>query len=177
MASLLLFYARDGFHGVRHAADIAGWWDRHGATLEPGFLAGYIENFPEIEPALVAAATAAERLTGVPATSWLGDRPEPSGRVAAAARLADWAQADDIDQMSANISLAGALLRPPGHTGEFARRDFLMPGERAPAVALHAAKVGLRYALALWRVRGSRDWTAPPPAAGERLSAAPGVQH
>jgi hypothetical protein len=30
LAALLLFYARDGFLGLRFVADIAAWWDRHG---------------------------------------------------------------------------------------------------------------------------------------------------
>jgi putative nucleotidyltransferase-like protein len=162
MASLLLFYARDGFHGVRVAADIAAWWDRHGATLPARFLDGYLARFPELEPALTAAATAAERLTGAPANTWLGAAAPRAGRVATAARLADWAQAGDIDQMSANISLAAALLRPRGSLAEFARREFLLSGERPTAIVIHAVKVAVRYAIALWKVRGSRTWARPP---------------
>jgi hypothetical protein len=178
MTSLLLFYARDGFHGVRIAADVAAWWDRHGSGLAPGFLDSYVTRFPELEPALVAAADAVERVTGVPATGWLVQRSSaPAGRVAAAARLADWAQAGDRDQMSANISLTGALLRPPGALGEFARREFLLPGEGVAGNVIHAAKVAARYGFALWRVRGAREWVEPPAAVLGAASATPGVQH
>jgi hypothetical protein len=176
MASLLLFYARDGFHGVRIAADIAAWWDRHGEALAPRFLRSYVARFPELEPALVAAAVAAERITGVPATGWLDGPVEPPRRVATAARLADWAQLGDVDQMSANISLAGALLRPPGSLGEFTRREFLPAGEGPAAHALHAAKVLTRYGIALWKVRGARAWEEIPTGVGESV-AAPVVQH
>jgi hypothetical protein len=169
IASLLLFYARDGFHGVRLAADIASWWDRHGAALPQRFLESHVTAFPELESGLVAAATATERLTGTPALSWLGRPPAVTGRVATAARLADWAQSDDRDQMSANISLAGALLRPAGALPEFARREFLRPGDGPAAVAVHAAKVAARYGIALWRVRGSRLWASPPARASAML--------
>jgi hypothetical protein len=169
IASLLLFYARDGFHGVRLAADIAAWWDRHGGTLPPRFLESYVAAFPELEPALLAAAAATERLTGTPATSWLGRAKPVPGRVATAARLADWTQSDDPDQMSANISLAGALLRPAGSLPEFARREFLLPGDGPAAIAVHAVKVAARYGIALWRVRGSRLWANPPARASAML--------
>jgi hypothetical protein len=176
MTSLLLFYARDGFHGVRIAADIAAWWDRHGHTLSPRFLEGYVARFPELEPALVAAVAATERVTGVPATSWLAGSTQPRRRVATAARLADWAQAGDRDQMSANISLVGALLRPPGTTPEFAQRAFVLSGERPTATLVHTAKVVARYGIALWRVRGSRAWEATPAGATDAPSAPSGVQ-
>ena len=132
MASLLLFYARDGFHGVRMAADIAGWWDRHGQALPPRFLEAHASRSPELVPALTAAATAAEKLTGVPATSWLDTPAEHSRRVATAVRLADWAQSGDRDQMSANISLVGALLRPPGSLPSSPGASSCSPGKARP---------------------------------------------
>jgi hypothetical protein len=79
--------------------------------------------------------------------------------------------------MSANISLVGALLRPPGSLREFARREFLPPGSPPAATAIRAAKVSARYGLALWTVRGGRAWAETPDAAAAALSAAPGVQH
>jgi hypothetical protein len=159
VASLLLFYARDGFHGIRMAADIAGWWDRHGAALAPGFLAAHATSFPQLAPALSAAATAVEQVTGTPASHWLGDSLRRPPRVAAAARLADWCQSGDRDQMSANISLVGELLRPPGSWREFARRELLLPGKGCVASSVHAAKVVARGAYGRWRVRGGRRWT------------------
>jgi hypothetical protein len=162
-ASLLLFYARDGFHGMRMAADIAAWSDRHRASLEPAFLAEHACRYPELAPALTAAARVAERLTGTPALEWLGDAAASGPRVELAVRLADWRQDRDRDQMAANISLIGGLLGPRGSARDFARRE-LVPASNAPAAtAAHAVKMCSRYALALWRVRGARTW-APDPA-------------
>jgi hypothetical protein len=172
VTSLLLFYARDGFHGLRMAADIAGWWDRHGDALPQGFLELYTRSFAELREPLHAATMVVEELTGVPARSWLGATATPSRRVATAARLADWAQAGDRDQMSANISLVAALLRPPGTLPEFARRELLLEGKGAGASAIHAAKLAARCGVALWKVRGSRRWAEPPAAAVDAVAAA-----
>jgi hypothetical protein len=161
-ASLLLFYARDGFHGVRLAADIGAWWDRRGPELPPAFLEGHLDRYPELAPALTAAARAAEQVAGVAAVGWLGERAASGRRVAVATRLADWTQRGDRDQLMANMSLVGGLLGPRGSGREFARRE-LMPRDVGPAGrAVHAAKMLARYGLALWRVRGRRSWATPP---------------
>jgi hypothetical protein len=162
-AALLLFYARDGFHGVRLAADIAAWWDRNGAGVGHGFLESHARRHPRLAPALTAAAAAAERVTGTPAVAWLGEAAATGRRVGVATRLADWTQSGDRDQLAANVSLVDGLLGPRGSLGAFARRQlFAQPGGRP---AGHAAKMCARYALALWRVRGGREW-APAPGAG-----------
>jgi hypothetical protein len=164
-ASLLLFYARDGFHGVRAAADIGAWWDRFGGELPPAFLEGHLRRYPELAPALTAAAHVAEQVAGVPAVGWLGERAASGHRVALAIRLADWTQRGDRDQLMANISLVGGLLGPRGSGREFFRRE-LIPHEAGPGGrALHGTKTLARYGLALWRVRGRRSWSTPPPAA------------
>jgi hypothetical protein len=161
-AALLLFYARDGLYGVRLAADIAGWWDRHGHALPPHFLEGHARGYPALAPSLTAAAAATERLTGAPASDWLGSAAVHGRRVELATRLSDWTQTGDRDQLAANISLADGLLGPRGSTGDFARRQ-LRP--RAGALTPHAAKTIARYGIALWRVRGGR-WWAPLPDRG-----------
>jgi Uncharacterised nucleotidyltransferase len=165
MTSLLLYYARDGFHGVRLAADIGAWWDRHGDSLSAGFLAGYTERFPQLRDPLTAAALVAEQVAGVPGRDWLGPDVDLSPRVSRAVRLADWAQTADRDQMSANISLVAALLRPSGSLGEFARRELVLEDGGALASAVHTAKLAGRCGIALWKVRGSRRWAEPPASA------------
>ena len=154
-ASLLLFYARDGFHGVRLAADVAALWERNPEALPPGCLGRYATAYPELAPALGAACRVTERLTGAPATGWLGGGTSPSRRSAAAARLASWTQAGDRDQLAANISLVDGLLSPRGRIPEFIRRE-LVPREGPPVA--HAGKMLARYAAALWAVRGDREW-------------------
>jgi hypothetical protein len=155
-ASLLLFYARDGFHGARAAADIAAWSDRHGEA--PGLLEDTARRHPALAPALTAAARAAEHVTGAPAPAWLGDAAARGRRVALAARLADWRQTADRDQMAANISLADGLLAPTLASRDVAQRQLTpREGSRAP----HAAKMLGRYATALWQIRRGRRWAEP----------------
>ena len=162
VASLLLYHARDGFHGVRIAADIAAWWDRHGGGPQHGLLERHARDHPELAPHLTAAALAVERLTGTPAVGWLGGAVSGGRRVALAARLADWTQAGDRDQMAANISLVGALLTPAGSWGAFVRRELSLPGASTPGNAAHAAKMCVRLALGLWAIRGGREWAPSP---------------
>jgi hypothetical protein len=86
--------------------------------------------------------------------------------VSLATRLADWMQDRDRDQMAANMSLAAGLLGPPGSASRFARRELSIAGARPAANAVHAAKLFARYAIALWVVRGGRNWADPPCSAG-----------
>ena len=156
-ASLLLFYSRDGFHGVRMAADIAAWWDDQDDMPE-AFLEGHTRRYPELVPALTAAARVVERITGVPATGWLGSGASGGRRVDLATRLADWTQHGDRDQLRANISLIGGLLGPPGSGPDFIRRALLSYGSGPLERSAHAAKVSVRFGLALWHVRRNRSW-------------------
>jgi hypothetical protein len=162
-ASLLLYYARDGFHGVRIVNDIAAWWDRHGHAMHPGFLEKHARRHPRLAPPLSAAARSAEALTGVPCVSWLGSAMADGRRVALAARFADWTQADDRDQLAANMSLVAALLASRGSMRDVARRELEPPQGGRTAAALHTAKLSGRWAIALWRVRGGRGWAPAPP--------------
>ena len=160
LASLLLYYARDGFHGVRLATDVAAWWDRHGDDLPPRLLEEHALRYRELRQAMSAAAAVVECVTGAPALEWLGSAAVHGRRVNLAERLADWTQAGDRDQVAANISLVDGLLGPSGSGRDFMRRE-LVPRSGAPAP--HAVKVVARCAIALWRVRGGRRWTPVPP--------------
>jgi hypothetical protein len=155
-ASLLLFYSRDGFHGLRWAADLAAWWEQHRDTLTEAFLEGHTQRYPELRPALSAAARVADQVAGVPASEWLGGGAVGGRRVALATRLADWTEHDDRDQLLANIALVGGLLGPPSAGRAFVRRELLSYGVSPWARGAHVAKSCVRYVLALWRVRGRR---------------------
>lgn len=184
-AALLLFHARDGLQGLRYPADVAAWWDRRGGDGDaaswarrggdgdaaswagpgrdaPGLLAGHARRHHALAPALSAAAVAVERVTGTPATGWLGDALVRTRPVAVATRLADWAQHGDRDQLAANISLVDALLGPRAALPGVARRELRLPGAPAAAAVAHPVKVGARCAWALWRVRGGREWARVP---------------
>src|SRR4051812_551010 len=84
LAMLLLFYARDAFAGLRLAADVAAWWDRSGADVQPDALRALVAEEPALAPALATASAAASRLTGVP------DLVAPSRANRLALRLANW---------------------------------------------------------------------------------------
>jgi hypothetical protein len=159
LAALLLFWARDGFAGLRLAADVAQWWDHYGDELPGGALAALADRHPALRRALVAAARNAERLVGVPAAGQLGAAaPAWRGRPPAGVRVGDWRLAGDDDQVRANAALSDVLLAAPGARLQAARRRLVRDG----AGPLHAARVTARWAIALWAVRGGREWAPPP---------------
>jgi hypothetical protein len=131
--------------------------------MQEGFLEGHAHRYPELRPALTAAAAVLEQATGTPACAWLGAAAVGGRRVELAQRLADWTQTSDRDQLLANISLVDGLLGPSGSGRAFVRRE-LVPRSGSPVV--HAAKVVARYVIALWRVRGGRRWSPVPTATG-----------
>jgi hypothetical protein len=182
LAMLLLFFARDGFHGLRHAADIAAWADRHGLAHGQAILDEHVACYPDLAPALRAATRSAERHAGVPATALLSDAAVLGRRGRLAVALGDWAAEGDRDQLAANIALVDGLLSPPSGRREFVRRQLLPPaselrvGGEMPTGGVaalgvrgaHAAKTVVRFALALGRVGGGRAWRALPGAAWPR---------
>jgi hypothetical protein len=148
-ATLLLIYARDGFLGLRLAADLAGWWDRHGDEVPPGALAGHLETYPELARTWLAAATMAERVAAVPALGWFGVGAPLDRRSRLALRLGNWCESGEYNQQIANVTLVDALLAPKGMRGAVVQRSIgRAPGNRA----VHAAKMSARSALGLARV-------------------------
>jgi hypothetical protein len=169
-ALLLAVFARDGFAGLRLAADIASWWDRFGARLPRGALTPLFAQYEALREVWTAAAWTAERTVGVPACELV---PTPGCRRAArvAQRLANWSLTGDPDQVRANVMLIDGLLRPAG-----TRRDFLLekvfpssailrygyglhgahPAQLQFARLTHGARHLLRFGFALWSVRRGR---------------------
>jgi hypothetical protein len=157
-AALLLFYARDGFYGLRLAADVAGWSDRHLDGAADPALADLAAEHPRLARTWAAAAVAAERTVGVPAAAWLAPR-RLDRRATLAVRLSNWNQSGDRDQLAANMAVVDGLLAPAGTHADYVRRVArAVPASKAPA---HLAKTAARSAVALWRVRGR--WWAPVP--------------
>jgi Uncharacterised nucleotidyltransferase len=178
LASLLLFFSRDGLTGLRLAADVAAWWDLHAAAEGAASLDQVARETPELRPALSAAAITLDRLVGTPADAIIsrGERSS-SWRSFAAVRLANWTVTGDWDQINANLTLVDLLLSPRGGAWPFARRSLFPPGKavskmyRLPSSAVwrlvfwrlaHAPKLIARYLIALWRVRGGRHWVNLP---------------
>lgn len=163
-AALLLFYARDGFVGLRYPSDLSAWWDRHAAEVDPSKLARLANAHPRIRPALAAALAVAGRTIGLPAalTAVRGDLGR-RGRMAV--RLADPYPYPSMQQAYAEIGLIDGLLTPRGKLGEYARRQIApsaavlrehaeRAGEKAVSPLGYSSRTMLRYALALSRVAG-----------------------
>ncbi len=163
-ATLLLFYTRDGFTGLRYPSDLGAWWDRHLAKLDPAEFDRILTTHPLLRPALAASLAVAERTIGIPSWQLSNDRVlGRRGRVAV--RLADPYPYQSVQQAYAEISMIDGLLTPRNMLGEYARRRIAPPSavirehaERAEGKAVsrlgYCFRTLLRYALALSRVLG-----------------------
>jgi Uncharacterised nucleotidyltransferase len=181
LASLLLFFSRDGLAGLRLPVDAAAWWDANGTEDGVPLLDGIVDEFPELREALSAAALTLDRLVGIPANAVLS-RHSGSRRALAASRLANWTVTGDWDQINANLTLVDLLLSPPGGGRSFVRRSLLPPNAeissmyRLPPSAFlrlafwrlaHGPKLLVRYLIALWTVRRGRPWVQLPASASD----------
>ena len=112
LTTLYLIYARDGFWGLRTAADLAAWWDRYAAILPGDVLSSVLRAHPSLEESLVAAARVAERLVGVPADRTVPGRTPRRRATRRAVRLANWNGAVDASRMYATRTLSDVLVSP-----------------------------------------------------------------
>jgi hypothetical protein len=148
-ACLLLYYARDGFAGLRLAADVAAWWDLHGSLVMVDSLKRRLCVHPPLLAASRSALAVAVDVVGLPV-------PRPVARSrgeALARRLANWDLRGDPDQITANVTLVDGLLTPPAGRRAFLRRRFATAG---------VVRTLMRYLLAFWHIRGGRDWSPIP---------------
>ena len=163
LVALLLYYARDGFTGMRQATDLAAWWDRFGAGLDDGELEARLAAYPQLRPAVSAAARVADRVVGLPSARLLnGARLGGRGRVAVA--LADPRPYATLQQLYAEIALIDGLLTPRGGFGAYLRRQIAPSAEviedhtnkglgaHMTSRAGYALRILGRYALALGRL-------------------------
>lgn len=149
LVALLLFYARDGFLGLRLAADLAAWWDLHAAGHDEPWLEPTLERHPELSRVLLSAAGAAERAVGVSASRLTGQRYAVDRRGSLALELANHAQRGDRDRLLANLALVDGLLSPPGQLCAFARRHLLLDRERIEEA--YGVPDGARWRGQFWR--------------------------
>jgi hypothetical protein len=147
-AALLLFYARDGFGGLRILSDLTGWWERHADADRSGLLDGHVAQYPELARTWRAAALVAEQVGGLPTGGLVSQALPPDRRATLAVRLTSWSQRDDSDQLAANLELIDGLFTPRAKLGGFLRR--LLPPERP---LTHVVKRLARWVYALWRIR------------------------
>jgi hypothetical protein len=176
-AALLLFYARDGFNGLRLAADVGAWWDRYADADTLRDLGRLVVEHPELAEAWRSALRAVSPLVGLPPTTIAtGLRPR-TRRGALACRLRNWDLRGDVDQIHANVSLVDGLLSPRQQLGAFLRRYVILaplelsttygfpPDSRLRVAcwrAWHPVKMIVRYVLGLARLTGGRSWSALP---------------
>lgn len=172
LVALLLYYARDGFTGMRQATDLAAWWDRFGGGLAGHELEARLEDYPQLRPAVTAAARVAGRMVGFPDAQLLnGTRLGGRGRVAVA--LADPRPYATMQQLYAEIALIDGLLTPRGGFGAYLRRQVAPPteviqdhtnkglGAHMTSRAGYALRILGRYALALGRLLRIPGTAAP----------------
>jgi hypothetical protein len=164
LAALLLFYARDGFVGLRLAADIGAYWDRLGDRVESGALDLVISEYPALGHALLTATSVAERTVGLPMGKITHQRGSLSRRERVAVRLATPTPPTSTTQAFMDIGLVDGLLTPRGGFSAFVRRQVIPPREvlhehaqksrrTRPSTSVgHGARVLGRYCLALARL-------------------------
>ncbi len=177
LAALLLFYARDGFLGIRLLADITTWWDRFGSTLATGELDQLARKHPEILGLLATSTRVAAQLGGLPAGP-LFDGQVLSQASQHAIRLSNWPMHGSQGQIAANVALVNWFLTPRGRRRELLQRRLWPPAEtlalRWPGVSgerrwqtrarwiVDLLLECVRYAVALWKTRRDAVWVRSP---------------
>jgi hypothetical protein len=126
LAALLLFYARDGFSGLRLASDIAGWWDRHGDSLDDGALEPFLEDNPSLRRSFEAALLVLERIIELPARR-LVRAPAPDRSARRAAACADPHTTAPTRTLIARIMAVDCLLSTGRDKMGFVRRYAIHP--------------------------------------------------
>jgi hypothetical protein len=168
LTALLLFYARDGFIGLRLASDLAAWWDAFATELPAAALQQLLGSYPALRRPVLAASIVAERMVGLCATQILAPGLAPGLRERVALRMANPHPRASRAQLYADAGLIDCLLAPPGGVRDSLRRQLLLPravrvdrarhagGRRAISSVGHAARVLARYALAIVRLASRR---------------------
>jgi hypothetical protein len=127
LAALLLYYARDGFTGLRQTCDLGAWWDRFGPELRDGALDETSATHPELAPALTTALARAQSTVGLPRSL---SRHELRSRQRIAVQLATREPVfRSREQLFAEIGLIDGLLTPPRGLPAFVRRQVVPPRE------------------------------------------------
>jgi hypothetical protein len=158
LIALMLFYARDGFTGLRFPADAAAWWDlRCSGSVRPPSVDVVAQHYPELAAPVRAASRLLAELVGIP-------MPRPTEalpfRWRVAAGLATPFQEGGRQQAEANAALADVLLAPSGAAHEAIRRVLhnapahtsrssgLVPAAWT-AVFGHVLRVGRRWLIGI----------------------------
>jgi hypothetical protein len=160
LAALILFYARDGFSGLRMAADAAAWWDARCTGIDADtMLAITAERYPPLAGPLAAGAQLLRSLIGLP----VSPRSLPF-RWRVACELADPLLQLAPKQKNANASLTDVMLAPPGGVADALRRERQkVPGDlERPLIRADGVSPHLERAEHLLRVLRRWAITGPP---------------
>jgi hypothetical protein len=140
LASLLLYYARDGFIDLRLATDLSGWWDARGADLPAGAFDELLGEYPSLARVLFVALVVADRVVGLPSTR-ISARLQAFGiRDRVALRMANPNPSSSSSQLYAEMGLIGGLLAPPGQFAACLRRELFPPRGVREVQARHSAR-------------------------------------
>jgi hypothetical protein len=156
LIALMLFYARDGFAGLRYPADAAAWWDAKCAgSAGPRAAEVVADLYPGLAAPVSVASSLLAGLAGVPI-----ERPHDlSFRWRVAAGLATPFLEGGRSQVEANAGLTDVLLAPRSAAGDAIRRvmrnmpvDPAGPPSSSPppwrTLLGHMLRVARRWALA-----------------------------
>jgi hypothetical protein len=163
LAALLLYYARDGFAGLRYATDVAAWWDGHAPAARRPLLGGIVREHAALARALTASAVVVQRVVGVPAEALVPLPARLPWGLRRAAGLANPLMRGTPAQITAEATLVDGLLAPGGKRRAFLRRRALPTARQLPADlrdrpltiarTAHVVRLVRRYTLALARPR------------------------
>jgi hypothetical protein len=163
LIALLLFYARDGFVGLRLAVDLSAWWDVFGDDLPRGAVDEALGAYPALRRVAMVAVRVAERIVGLPAGQIMRDDERLGIRARMAMRLADPNPQSSQSQQYADMGFIDGLLIPPKDFTAFMRRQIILPREviseyslrtpdfRAKSPLDYGLRVLARYGLAMLR--------------------------
>ena len=142
LVALTLYHARDGLAGLRHATDVAAWWDmRHDDDGGRPALGAAIAGHPALGPALTASALVLDPLVGTPAGALIGARAQAPWTVRRAAALANPLLRGSAAQIVAEASLVDVLLAPRGRRRASLRRRALPSPQELPSDSRHRSLV------------------------------------
>jgi hypothetical protein len=185
IGALLAMYGRDGFVGLRAAADLAAWWDRFGDLLPLAVLEPLLERHPRLREVWSSALITAEQVVGLPGIALAGRPALHSSRARRAARMGNWRAEGGQARIETDVTTIDLVLTPAGAWRTTLRHYFAQPIghyartygwsegarvlnelKRALHVCSRMAKSLLRLGWRLWVVRGGRALhdTLPRPA-------------
>ncbi len=119
LMALMLFYARDGFSGLRYPADAAAWWDLRCADAgDPSPAQFAAERYPALAAPVSVASSLLAQLVGLPTG--------PTRTLPFRWRVAESLASPFLDggrqQAESNAGLTDLLLAPPSAAGDAMRR-------------------------------------------------------